>query len=148
MAVPLLSPTRRVYLIGDEKELAENGRLWKELNLGHELARDLRALYKTRSSGPGRNNWHNLLMNVVWVGHPKRRLVVPVYGTLRDRHELIKVYEPHIDHGKFTRLLNQRKRVAKEGWQLTYMPDVVKALKDGEQLQPSYTVSDFARPSP
>ena len=47
-------------MIGDEKELAENGRLWKELNLGHELARDLRALYETRKSGPGRKNWHNL----------------------------------------------------------------------------------------
>ena len=95
MAVPLLSPTRRVYLIGDEKELAENGRLWKELNLGHELARDLRALYETRKSGPGRKNWHNMLVSVVWVGHPIRRLVVPIYGTLRDKHKLIKVYEPH-----------------------------------------------------
>ena len=148
MAVPLLSPTRHVYLIGDEQELAENGRLWNDLCLGHELARDLRALYNSSSSGPGRQKWQNLLVNVAWVGHPERLLVVPVYGTVRNRHELIKVYEPHIDSGEFTRLLNERRKAPVKGWQLTVMPDVVKALKDGEQLQPSYTVSDFARPSP
>ena len=133
----LISPERTIHRIASRADLDE---LVEARGVGWQLAGNLRQLLGYDQVGADRtrrrtaSGWY-LLHEAKWLLNTESRLLVPLFGTVRERLTAMQEHEPGIDEGQLKNLCNGKRKKAVGNWRkLDVAPSVVMELDDGSSI--------------
>jgi hypothetical protein len=134
----LLTPEQTVHRFDTRSELIAFTD--KREDVDWQLAANLRQLLGFDPVGSDRTvrrkaaDWHNL-RDVKWVLDTETQLLVPLFGTLDEKHKLMQKHERGIDSGALKKLLNGSRKTPIGKWiWFDHLPPVVDNLSDGASI--------------